>query len=62
MITNNDFEFYEEIFQVYSILSSKFIHCVKFDYLQKQQSYRGFSIPPNNFRVMKNVCSETPIV
>ena len=49
---------YQEIFHIYLILSFKFIYCMKFDHLfQQRQSYRLLGIP-NDFYVMKNVCTE----
>ena len=45
MYNNNGVGAYPyEIIQIYSVLFSTFIHCVKFDYLQQRRGYGRFTM------------------
>ena len=56
------FVFYHKIIHIYSILSSKFIYCMKFDHLQQRQSYKCFSITTKPFSRNKKCSHGKPTI
>jgi len=61
IIANTGLGSHHEIFHIYLVLSFKFTHCVEFDYLQQWNSGEVTDVLAwlcNDFRVMKNVCTE----
>ena len=56
--TNNCVAFSDKIFHINSVLSSKFTYCMKFDFFNNSKVTAVLAAPPDNFCVMKNVCTE----